>query len=229
MSSLLDEAIVDAKALREAVLKNAEASLLEAYAPKIEEAVASLLEQEAAGMGMPGLPGDVGAPPPDIGAPPGGLGLAEEDEGAESPSMFPKGKEEQGLNDIKLAALTELDGEVQIDEEVEVNITRGELQAMLESITRDIDSLEEDMEENYTITEDDIDLLEQETEDEEQDFSDIDLAMSKTGGILPGEASFYTVKAGDTLGAIAIDNGITVEDIMNSPHNEEIKDEDDET
>ena len=36
MSSLLDEAIVDAKAIREAVLKNAEASLLEAYAPKIE-------------------------------------------------------------------------------------------------------------------------------------------------------------------------------------------------
>ena len=75
MSSLLDEAIVDAKALREAVLKNAEASLLEAYAPKIEETVARLLEQDpVAGMGVG--PMDIGAPPADIGAPPGGLGTS---------------------------------------------------------------------------------------------------------------------------------------------------------
>ena len=60
MSSLLDEAIVDAKALREAVLKNAEASLLEAYAPKIEEAVEQLLEQDPAAAA---LPMDIGAPP----------------------------------------------------------------------------------------------------------------------------------------------------------------------
>jgi len=53
MSSLLDEAIVDAKALREAVLKNAEASLLEAYAPKIEEAVVKLLEQDPAAAALP--------------------------------------------------------------------------------------------------------------------------------------------------------------------------------
>ena len=70
MSSLLDEAIVDAKALREAVLKNAEASLLEAYAPKIEEAVVQLLEQDPAAAA---LPMDIGAPPAEIGAMPGGL------------------------------------------------------------------------------------------------------------------------------------------------------------
>ena len=46
MSSLLEQAIVDASALKEAALKNAESAILEKYAPEIKEAVASLLEQE---------------------------------------------------------------------------------------------------------------------------------------------------------------------------------------
>ena len=142
MSSLLDEAIVDAKALREAVLKNAEASLLEAYAPKIEEAVVKLLEQDPAG-GMPIGPMDIGAPPMDIGAPPGGLGTAPEPEDAETGATFGAGDEED-LGEIKYGALTELDDESSLEEEVEIDITRSELQAMLESITRDIESLEEE-------------------------------------------------------------------------------------
>ena len=36
MSSLLEQAIVDAKALREAALKNAEQSIIEKYAPDIK-------------------------------------------------------------------------------------------------------------------------------------------------------------------------------------------------
>jgi hypothetical protein len=43
-SSLLDQAIVDASALKEAAIKNAEASLVERYADDIKEAVTSLLE-----------------------------------------------------------------------------------------------------------------------------------------------------------------------------------------
>jgi hypothetical protein len=46
MSSMLEQAIVDAAALREAALKNAEQSLIEKYAPQIKEAVDSLLEKE---------------------------------------------------------------------------------------------------------------------------------------------------------------------------------------
>ena len=46
MSSLLEQAIVDATALKEAALKNAEAAVLEKYAPEIKKAVESLLEQE---------------------------------------------------------------------------------------------------------------------------------------------------------------------------------------
>ena len=46
MSSLLEQAIVDATALKEAALKNAEAAVLEKYAPEIKQAVEALLEQD---------------------------------------------------------------------------------------------------------------------------------------------------------------------------------------
>ena len=48
MSSMLEQAIVDAQALREAALKNAEQALIEKFAPQIKDAVESLLEGEAA-------------------------------------------------------------------------------------------------------------------------------------------------------------------------------------
>ena len=46
MSSMLEQAIIDAAALREAALKNAEQSLIEKYAPQIKEAVQAMLEDE---------------------------------------------------------------------------------------------------------------------------------------------------------------------------------------
>ena len=47
MSSMLEQAIVDATALREAALKNAEQAIIEKYAPQIKEAVESLLEGDS--------------------------------------------------------------------------------------------------------------------------------------------------------------------------------------
>ncbi len=48
MSNMLEQAIVDAAALREAALKNAEQSIIEKYAPQIKEAVEAMLENEGA-------------------------------------------------------------------------------------------------------------------------------------------------------------------------------------
>ena len=48
MSNMLEQAIVDAAALREAALKNAEQSIIEKYAPQIKEAVEAMLENETA-------------------------------------------------------------------------------------------------------------------------------------------------------------------------------------
>lgn len=45
-SKLLEQAIVDAQALRDAAFKSAQATLLEKYAPQIKEAVEQLLEQK---------------------------------------------------------------------------------------------------------------------------------------------------------------------------------------
>jgi predicted nuclease with TOPRIM domain len=46
MSSLLEQAIIDATALKEAALKNAEAQVLERYSTDVKEALKNLLEQE---------------------------------------------------------------------------------------------------------------------------------------------------------------------------------------
>ena len=46
MSTLLEQAIVDAEALKEAAMKNAEATIIEKYSSEVKAAVASLIEQE---------------------------------------------------------------------------------------------------------------------------------------------------------------------------------------
>jgi len=50
MSSLLEEAIVDAKALKEAALKNAENAVLEKYSVEVRDALSTLLEQDEFGL-----------------------------------------------------------------------------------------------------------------------------------------------------------------------------------
>tara|TARA_B100001094_G_C18092241_1_gene751048 strand:- start:124 stop:1203 length:1080 start_codon:yes stop_codon:yes gene_type:complete len=55
MSSLLEQAIVDAQALRDAALKNAEQMVVEKYSDQVKQAVSSLLEQEE--FDFSGLPG----------------------------------------------------------------------------------------------------------------------------------------------------------------------------
>lgn len=69
-SSLLEQAIIDASALKEAAIKNAETALVGKYADDIKEAVTSLLEAED-DEGLGGLGGDLGE---DL----GGLGGEEE-------------------------------------------------------------------------------------------------------------------------------------------------------
>ncbi len=46
MSDMLEQAIIDAEALKEAATKNAETLILEKYSNQLKNAVESLLEQE---------------------------------------------------------------------------------------------------------------------------------------------------------------------------------------
>lgn len=66
MSGMLEQAIADATALKEAALKKAEAAVLEAAKPKIEESLRSLLEQEDE-EGLDDLLGGGGPMEPDMG------------------------------------------------------------------------------------------------------------------------------------------------------------------
>ena len=68
MSDMLEQAIIDAEALKKAAAKNAETLVLEKYSNQIKEAVESLLEQEdpLGGTLQPAPAGmDMGAPPAD--------------------------------------------------------------------------------------------------------------------------------------------------------------------
>jgi len=58
MSSLLEEAIVDAKALKDAALKNAENTVLEKYSTEVKNAISTLLEQDEFGLEEGGEGGD---------------------------------------------------------------------------------------------------------------------------------------------------------------------------
>ena len=46
MSNMLEQAILDAKTLREAAIKNAESAIIEKYSGEVKEAIESLLEVE---------------------------------------------------------------------------------------------------------------------------------------------------------------------------------------
>lgn len=62
MSSLLEQAIVDAKALKEAALKNAEATIIDKYSEEVKSTLGRLLEQDD----LDGIMGDLGGDEPSL-------------------------------------------------------------------------------------------------------------------------------------------------------------------
>ena len=78
-NTMLKQAIIDANALREVALKNAEAIVVEKYSNQIKEAVDTMLEQEEEEMEMGG-PMDAGGGGP---LPPSRVGLTQAEPGSE--------------------------------------------------------------------------------------------------------------------------------------------------
>lgn len=94
-SKLLEQAIVDAQALRDSAFKSAQATLLEKFAPQVKEAVEKLLEQEEEDpAGMAGSPTDALA----ANIPPG------TDFGGAPPDQSNKGYVSGKAKDVPLAA-----------------------------------------------------------------------------------------------------------------------------
>jgi len=140
MSTLLDQAVIDAEALREAAMKNAEHSILEKYSGEVKEAVTVLLQEQdplldAMAGGEPGGAPEPDAPPPDVGM--GGEALEEETTVPDVPSAeglcpcpdLSEG-EEAGQGEKTAVELTNI-ADI-LDEEVEINFEALEQELILE-------------------------------------------------------------------------------------------------
>ena len=147
MSSLLEQAIVDATALKEAALKNAEAAVLEKYAPEIKKAVESLLEQEEDPFAMAGAEPAPAAPvDADIDAPLAATegenmcGCPDEEESTVVTVDFdkllnameddPNAEPEEDQDDLAMAAM---------QENTEVDLSDELLEAILSELSSDED------------------------------------------------------------------------------------------
>jgi hypothetical protein len=137
MSNLLKEAIVDAKALRDSALKNAESTIIEKYSDEVRETLEQLLEQDELGgldMETPAAPAEEEAGSTEEVAaniPLAATNDLNEDEG-DIPPGIPAEGEEVPVN-VNLDALQEAVAalESEIEESEEIDINEEELMAML--------------------------------------------------------------------------------------------------
>ena len=187
MSTLLGEAIIDAKALREAALKNAETAVIEKYSQEVKETLDNLLEQDELGGEMPELGGeepDLGAEMPDLGGEPsesGGEDTIDED------------------NEIPLAAtddFSDLEGKnlkdfPQSGEQVDVTIDLGALQEAVAALGDEINENQE-----FDISADDIaSILSEEGDDCADDEDDEIVEVADISA--PEDNLFDTQESGD--------------------------------
>jgi hypothetical protein len=155
MSTLLQDAIVDATALREAALKTAEASIIEKYSGEVREALDNLLEQEEDPMAGMEDPAAAAAPPADPMAMPGGMDLGmPAEEGAPA---------EEIAEDVPLGAADgeKLCGCPEEGEAAKVSVNLDELQETVDNLHKELNE-DEEMEFN----EEDITAMLSEDDDE---------------------------------------------------------------
>ena len=181
MSNLLDEAIIDAKALREAALKNAETIVIEKYSNEVKKTLEELLEQEDT-LAALGIEGGEDAAPAD---PAADAGAAELDAatGAEAAAPAEGGEAaeqaELSEDDIPLAATDDfsdltgknLNGFPNTGEETELSIDLGALQESLNNLET---ALSEESEEEISLEEllSDDDITEADEKDDEDKADD---------------------------------------------------------
>ena len=154
MSSLLKEAIVDAKALREAALQNAEAEIINKYSGEVKQTLNKLLEQDELGLedDLGGALGDMPAPTDD----PAEMNAAEDAEDVVEDVPLASTDNFDSLHGIGLQGLPNEGDEV----EVRVN---------LETLEEAIASLESEISESHEYNFDEDVLVDILSEDEEED------------------------------------------------------------
>jgi len=163
MSSLLKEAIIDAKALREAALKNAEASVIDKYSDEVRSTLEQLLEQDELGLG---------AELSDTAA------VAPADEALEEELEDVPYAATSDLSDMQGSNLTNMPTE---DEEIQFNLDLGALRESVEALRAEL-SEEEEINIEEAIEEENEDLSEEieieEEQEEQEELSEQDLVDS---------------------------------------------------
>ena len=151
MSNLLKEAIVDAQALKEAALKNAEAVIIDKYADEVKQTIEHLLEQDELGA----VEADFGAPAAD----PMAGDLMDADPMDADPMTPTEEYKEITEDDIPLAAIDNLadhegknlEETPEEEEEIEFNVNLGALQEAIKELKGELEESEE-----VEITEEDL-------------------------------------------------------------------------
>ncbi len=163
MSSLLEQAIVDAKALKEAAMKNAEATIIDKYSDEVKSTLNQLLEQD------------------ELAA---ALGMATEAPEAEETMEEEVAKDEivEGVPDAFTEDVAELDGVAEGEESV-VTIDFAELAEALKELREGME--EETLEE---AEEDTLEEAEEEPVDEELQL-DEDSIMEMVAAMLSGDSA----------------------------------------
>ncbi len=176
MSNLLDEAIIDAKALREAALKNAETIVIEKYSTEVKKTLEELLEQDdaLAALGIEGGEDAAAEPAADAGAADLEAAMGAEEapvEGAEAAAE----QDTELAPDIPLAAtddFADLDGKnlnsfLNSGAETELNIDLGALEESLKTLSESTEDAEVEVSLEELLSDDEI------TEGDEDDEDDV--------------------------------------------------------
>ena len=169
MSNLLKEAIVDAKALRESALKNAEAAIVEKYSDEVRKTLDQLLEQEE----------DIFTDAPPEEAPAGDA----MEEGADTEEEIVENIPLAATDDLNKADGSNLSSTIDSGENVEFNV---DLDALQEAIK----NLETELSESDEIEIDEQTLADVLSEDESED-------ASPGGDEVSGETAASTEEDGD--------------------------------
>jgi len=172
MSTILEQAIIDAQALRDAALKNAETAILEKYGSEVRVAVETLLEQEEMftdELEMGEEPMMVAEIPP---APAGGEKLC----------PCPEDEEMVSLNlDVLKQALDDMDAEDEEPmEQEELAMAMGAPEALQEEVEIEIDEEIEIVTEEETQIEESVDFDESMIEELVEELI-VDMMPVKTG------------------------------------------------
>ena len=173
MSSLLDQAIIDAKELREAAMKSAEQSILERYAPEVKKAVESILNneetetvtEEVEEVSLAASDGENLCPCPD--------------------------EDEEKEVEIDFSELTKMVDDQEATPQDDLAMDLGAEPALQENNEEEIEeSNEEELEEEFELSEE-LDLeeeIEESNEEELEEEVQADLGASKGGWFPPPES-----------------------------------------